>query len=761
MVGLSHSLQKQSQKRGGSALTSSDLGKASVTSQAPLVAGSLSTIHFSYTADHSIDDSGYLKIAFRSVSDFGAPQFKQPAELNYCTVQTTGNCRLIPRWDEKGHIRPWSRALFIRITGGYLDRGEQILLTFGERSGGSPGWLVQTFQTRSFVFKTMVDPIASYQFKELPVSPSIPIIAGPPVKAVCLAPSQVRVGQSFSYFLKLEDRWGNPIDPPRHYEHHGFDTPGIHFISADSHETGLVAKSNPVEVTESSKKLNRYWADLHGQSEETVGTGTIEDYFKFARDYSRLDICAHQGNDFQVTDEFWEKINQTTRRFYQPRSFVTFPGYEWSGNTPLGGDRNIYFSSEGGDITRSCRELIPEQSSRFPDSPTAKELFRNLHGPSPFVFAHVGGRYADLDMHDEKLEVAVEVHSAWGTFEWLVEEAFRRGYRIGITANSDGHKCRPGASYPGAGEFGSYGGLTCILAEKLDRESIHAAIMSRRFYATTGNRPIISINMIDAEGKLLATMGETLDLPSRKGGDATHEEIKLDVMLVGTASIERIEVRNGPDVAAVFRPYSERDLGRRLKILWSGAEVKGRARMTRWDGELEVKNNRILGVVAVNIWNALRPVRTDGSNRVLWKSATTGGYSGLIIEVEDPNKGKLEIRSLQGSVSCRICDIGIEPAIWEYGGLRKKLEVYRLPANNVSDSHTRKLVSFTVPLVDQTAANSPIEVASADRAGASPASPNTHGSVVLKKGCNPLYLCAVQEDGHMAWTSPVYMMRSK
>jgi hypothetical protein len=626
-------------------------------------------------------------------------------------------------------------------------------VTFGERSGGSPGWLVQTFQARSFVFKTFVDPIASYQFKELPVSPSIPIIAGPPAKAVCLAPSQAQVGKSFSYFLKVEDRWGNAIEPPRHYEHHGFDSPGIHFVSAGSHESGLGATSNPIEVTESSKELNRYWADLHGQSEETVGTGTIEDYFQFARDYARLDVCAHQGNDFQVTDEFWEKVNQTTKQFYQPGSFVTFPGYEWSGNTPLGGDRNVYFSSEGGEITRSCRELLPEQRSRFPDSATAGELFQNLQGPSPFVFAHVGGRYADLDMHDEKLEVAVEVHSAWGTFEWLVEEALRRGYRIGITANSDGHKCRPGASYPGAGEFGSYGGLTCILAEKLDRESIHSAVMSKRFYATTGNRPLISMNVIDAEGMPLANMGETFDLASRQAGGSTYKEMKLNVTIVGMAPIERLELRNGAEVATVFRPYSERDLGRRLKVLWSGAEVKGRARMTRWDGELEVKNNRILGVVPINFWNPLNPVRSDGSNHVSWKSATTGGYSGLIIELEDPNSGELEIRNLQGSASCRITDIGIEPAIWEYGGLRKKLEVYRLPDIDAPDSHTRNLVSFTVPLVVPTAADSRIRDASAG--------PNTHGSIILNKSCNPLYLCLVQEDGHMAWTSPVYMMISR
>jgi len=720
-------------------LISDDLGEASVTPKEPLVAGSLSTIRFSYTAGHSIDDSGYLKIVFRSVSDFGAPQFDRPGEPNYCTVQTTGECRLIARWDEKGHIRPWSRALFIRITGGYLDRGEQIVVTFGERSGGSPGWLVQTFCAGAFEFKTLVDPIASYQFKELPVSPSVPIIAGSPAKAICLAPSQAQIGKPFSYFLKIEDRWGNPTVEPQNYEHKGFESVGIHFVKSHSEESGLAAESNPIEVTDSPKQLNRYWADLHGQSEETVGTGTIEDYFIFARNYALLDICAHQGNDFQVTDEFWKKINQNTKRFYQPGSFVTFPGYEWSGNTPLGGDRNVYFASEGGDIARSCRELLPGQRSRYPDSTTAEELFKNLRGPSPFVFAHVGGRYANLDMHDEKLEVAVEVHSAWGTFEWLVEEAFSRGYRVGITANSDGHKCRPGASYPGAGKFGSYGGLTCVLAERLDRESIHSAIMNRRFYATTGNRPLISVSVRDRDGKM-ATMGETIDVSNRESGDLALLGAKLDVVVAGTAPIERVEVRNGGEVVAVFRPYSERDLGGRVKILWSGAEVRGRARMTRWDGELEVKDNRILGVVPVNFWNPLHPLHTDGPNQLSWKSSTTGGYAGVIIEVGDHKKGELKINTLQGSANCHLSEIGLEPIVWDYGGLRKRIEVYRLPDNNRPGDQDRKRVSFELPLVD-------------------PPEDDANSSIPLKMGSNPLYLCVVQEDGHMAWTSPVYLMK--
>ena len=51
------------------------------------------------------------------------------------------------------------------------------------------------------------------------------------------------------------------------------------------------------------------------------------------------------------------------------------------------------------------------------------QQFQSSRGAAPFAFAHVGGRYADLRMHDPAIELAVEVHSAWGTFEWLIEDA--------------------------------------------------------------------------------------------------------------------------------------------------------------------------------------------------------------------------------------------------------------------------------------------------------------------------------------------------
>ena len=185
-------------------------------------------IALTYTAGHPIDDSGYVKIAFRFASDYGTPQFDDPSADNYCSVRTTGDCRIIPRWDPKGNTRPWGCALYLRVTGGYLDRGQKIIVVFGDREGGSRGWRVQTFCEDTFEFKAYVDPIATYEFKELPVSPTLKVVPGKPFRAVCIAPSVVEAGRPFHYRLKVEDKWGNPVKRPRRLRHTGFGKPGTH-----------------------------------------------------------------------------------------------------------------------------------------------------------------------------------------------------------------------------------------------------------------------------------------------------------------------------------------------------------------------------------------------------------------------------------------------------------------------------------------------------------------------------------------------------
>ncbi len=131
-------------------------------------------------------------------------------------------------------------------------------------------------------------------------------------------------------------------------------------------------------------------------------------------------------------------------------------------------------------------------------------------------FAHCGGRYADIGLaHDGRFERSVEVHSSWGTFEWLVHDALKAGYRVGIVANSDGHKGRPGASYAGAGKFGAIGGLTCYLMPELSRGALLDCLRKRRHYATIGRSGRADVHR---RSRPVRQAGDTL--PRRSGARA-------------------------------------------------------------------------------------------------------------------------------------------------------------------------------------------------------------------------------------------------
>jgi len=266
------------------------------------------------------------------------------------------------------------------------------------------------------------------------------------------------------------------------------------------------------------------WTDLHGQSGESIGIGTSRAYFDFARDRAFLDATSHQANDFQVNNAFWAFLNELTAHHQQDGRFVTFPGYAWSGNTAVGGDRNVFFRTEGRPIRRSSHALLPERHDLDTDAPNAKLLFEAMADEDCVIFAHVGGRYAGIGyVHDPKLETVMEIHSAWGTFEWLLTAGFRLGHRSGVVCNSDGHKGRPGASYPGASTFGAFGGLICYLAEELTRDGIFDSLRQRHHRHPHAARCLRLVRHTGAAVRPGPQRLRRCDLQSRHGGhDGRH-----------------------------------------------------------------------------------------------------------------------------------------------------------------------------------------------------------------------------------------------
>ena len=561
-------------------------GHVALEPRDPVEVRSLQTFRLRYTVGrYGLDDTGAIKVAFRAMGDGDALQTSDPTAPNYVTATSSCGVPLKVEYRSRGMApRPRWKALTVIVGGGYLSEGDVITVVFGDTSHGSPGMRMQTMAEAAFEFKVLADVCAVGHFYPVPNTPTVDIVPGDPVQWKAVLPSLRRPGERFRFGVKAEDRWGNPtgrasarlrfepsrpvdglpaeFDYPLGRKSVAFDglsvaEPGVVRIRVLDEEGAVLAESHPLVVREGP--FGGYWGDMHGQSGESIGITTARQYFDFARNKSFLDATGHQANDFQVNNAFWAYLQTLTAEYDEDGVFVTLPGYEWSGNTAVGGDRNVYYRTEGRPIFRSSHALLPDRSDLHTDATNANLLFERLAGEDCVAYAHVGGRYADTAYaHDGRIETAMEIHSAWGTFEWLLTDGFALGHRCGVVCNSDGHKGRPGASYPGAATFGAYGGLTCFYAEELSRDGLFECLRKRHHFGTTGTRMHLDVRASFAGG------GDLFDCDPKVFDDATST--RVGEVMMGRHRPHRRQARHVAhrgDHAGAHRTYRDPQRARR------------------------------------------------------------------------------------------------------------------------------------------------------------------------------------------------------
>lgn len=743
--------------------TDDQLGSFSVTPSGAFEVASFETFVLAVKVGSlGMDDKGSVRFVFHGAKDYSTPQIRDPREPGYVTARSSAGTPVEVAWSPFLHERPWFNTLEAHLVQGGLSPGDEILVTLGDRSGGSPGFRLQTYCQDGFRFRALVNPFSSQQFFELPETPSIEIGPGPEHRWVAVLPTLRAPGEPFRLCVKCEDRWGNPTDradrilrlrsrvPVAGLPDRIRLAPGAFSAVAGNlsvaEETELVVdvldgtgaplcSTNPLRIAAGDGRRH-FWGDLHGQTEETIGTNSARRYFEFARDKAFLDVSGHQGNDFQISDAFWAELNRLTAEFDEPGRFLAVPGYEWSGNTRVGGDRNVWFRNEGRPIRRAHRALVPDATAGT-DCHTAGALFEALArgNEDAAVAAHCGGRHADIVLaHDGRVENAVEIHSAWGTFEWILRDAFEQGYRIGIVANSDGHKGRPGASYPGGSFFASMGGLTCFEMPELDRDRLFEAMRRRHHYATTGARLYLSVRAdfgedvrvyrrdpdvfgpeAESDDTRTAGMGDVVGVGAGVAG------FRLSVDVTGSAPIERIDLFDGPDLLETVRPNAPRSAaGRRFRVIWQGARYRGRGRNLPWAGEVSTEGNVVEAFTAVNFWSPdAQPART-GSDRIAFKGLTAGNLQGLDLTCAEAGAGRLRFVSGHGEARFDMRETGERVAT--FAGLDTKVSISAVEGSRHAAAVDREIG-------------------------------------IRSAGDTRPYVRVTQMDGHQAWSSPLYVFR--
>jgi len=640
-----------------------------------LVAGSWQEIVLDYELGSSgMADGAWMKATFKFYSDWALFQTTDPSGANYVSAEYQAGPlmegqspatvqSLKVRFDQKGHERPFQKAIIVDTVDGFLKPGDHIIIRLGDRRGGGPGTRIQTFVEEGFRFRCYVDPLGTSRCADVPEDTVIDIISGEPAHIEITGSRLAKKGETVILRIRAEDKWGNTCmdngldvvlfglcDGKEVYKSKiklnkkGWAVAKIDDLPINIEGEIAIHATLPAhpEVPEQifyvtyDSKLDfprSYFGDLHVHSDDTVGTNNTTYNLTYGRDVAGLDVLGYTANDFQITKERWETAVDFCHELSVDNEFVCYPGTEWCGNSCAGGDHNVIFLhgkqpefpfDADGNVSRSFEwNEDMEGDTIMPGAWPLEELYATyIHDPEGhLLMPHVGGRRCNLDWHHPELERLIEIESAWGHFPWLYEDTMRKGYKLGASANGDEHRGRCGGGVPGTAVFGTKGGVTGIVASELTRETIGKALRARHTYATTGERLVGLTRCGDyIQGDEFSNTGS----------------VKIDYRFLGDKGWDEIAAFD--HTGCFWKRNLQEELGyseRRVRIRWGGARIRDRYRWANWNGTVTISNgviNEFAGFgfehIEENCWRA-------GPTKIGFHSDTYGDADGIEIDMSN------------------------------------------------------------------------------------------------------------------------------
>jgi hypothetical protein len=231
---------------------------------------------------------------------------------------------------------------------------------------------------------------------------------------------------------------------------------------------------------------NTYFGFLHSHTKLSDGEGTVAQAYQYARDVGGLDIFAVTDHGELLAtwpwNNEWNQIKNAANTHYQPGSYVTLWGFEYS---------NF--------ITGHISILNTNDFTSFITDIGIGDLYNWLNTrPEGFATFNHPGKYDDLGvefLHFDITDTAViaqmagvETWNGSGNFDqyfyqntWsssngsYLDTGNRKGWLLGALGAQDNHKQQWGT-------MNDY--RTGVLARNLTREEVIDAYRARRFYAT-------------------------------------------------------------------------------------------------------------------------------------------------------------------------------------------------------------------------------------------------------------------------------------
>jgi hypothetical protein len=472
-------------------------------------------------------------------------------------------------------------TITILNSGTSLIAGDVITYTLGDQTFGGKGAAPSITALETNV-SVSVDIEGNGSYEEIESQPQISIISNPPSRLVSYAPSNVAVGKPFQIFVTAQDTFSNRSEEYNNTVHFEstdnqavlpmpytyteedlgtriftatFNTPGLHWIHVYDEilaQEGI--STNPISVEVDSTNQNIYWGDLHYHTEFSLDACCpIEQAIIRVRDelgHNFTAVTDHISTpENGLTLNEWEETRDVVNSNLSPGAFIPILAYEWSKPAPYG-HHNVYFQEDNGFLcyTNLCRT--------FDDLCDSLDLEKTIIIPH-----HTGIKWGELEhtvdwSYKNPLRTSIEIFSGHGQSEkydpehllsydnrnggiatsvngpHYARDAWAAGQKIGVLAATDDHQLLPGRNSTG---------LTAIIAESLDRDSLFNAIRARHTYGTTGPRIFIDFRLGNA------IMGDVVWIPP-------PEFPTFNVTIAGTAQLDWVELvkYNGIDYTVVY-----------------------------------------------------------------------------------------------------------------------------------------------------------------------------------------------------------------
>jgi len=302
---------------------------------------------------------------------------------------------------------------------------------------------------------------------------------------------------------------------------------------------------------------------LHCEGSRDDGMNSPEFVYEYAKRAAGMAFCAITDHVGKITDDFWRHQCAVARDYYEPGVFVPILGYEWDSDW-MKGHTGVFVKEEIDEVVDASsigelREKLNEVGCEFFTRPNHLNTVAE-HLPFLPLENLQAWRQYDWSQHDDRSQPLVEIVTPRGSSEkeepgdGVLHEGFgasaasalEHGCHIGFTGGSDDHTGRPGRTPEEmwrAPKKSLHSGITAVLSEKLDRESLWDALVNRQTYATTGAHILLDFRV----GGLI--VGQRLVV-------ADQREAAVSIRAVGTEEISNVTIIRNGKVLREFKPQS-------------------------------------------------------------------------------------------------------------------------------------------------------------------------------------------------------------